>query len=132
VAATDLERRVIPNEVIVPATVVALVTRSIAAPGHAPVYVAATIAAFCIGFVVNLATRHGLGMGDVKLIAFIAAIAGPAVIGAVAVASLSIFPFAIGTVIRGGLSARKATLPFGPFLAFGALVIIVVPHAIGA
>ena len=46
-------------------------------------------------------------------------------------AFFSVFPFALGTLIRGGLAAGKSTLPFGPFLAFGGLVILIVPRLIG-
>lgn len=70
-------------------------------------------------------------MGDVKLVAFLGAGLGTGVIGAIALGCLSIFPFALGTLVRGGLAARKSTLPFGPFLAFGALVILIAPRLLG-
>jgi prepilin signal peptidase PulO-like enzyme (type II secretory pathway) len=44
------------------------------------------------------------------------------------IAFLSVFPIALITVMRGGLAARKTTLPFGPFLALGGLVILIIPH----
>ncbi len=46
------------------------------------------------------------------------------------IAFFSIFLVAVVTVIRGGLAARKTTLPFGPFLALGGLVMLIVPHLI--
>jgi prepilin signal peptidase PulO-like enzyme (type II secretory pathway) len=53
------------------------------------------------------------------------------VVGAVAIAFLSIFPFALATLIRGGLRARTTALPFGPFLALGALAILIGPQVAG-
>jgi prepilin signal peptidase PulO-like enzyme (type II secretory pathway) len=31
-------------------------------------------------------------------------------------------------LVRGGLAARKTTIPFGPFLALGALIVLFGPH----
>jgi prepilin signal peptidase PulO-like enzyme (type II secretory pathway) len=52
-------------------------------------------------------------------------------VGAITVACVAIFPVAVATLVRRGLAARKATLPFGPFLALGALVILIVPRLLG-
>jgi leader peptidase (prepilin peptidase)/N-methyltransferase len=76
----------------------------------------------------NLINRSLMGMGDVKLAVLLGAGLGWGVVGAVTVAFLSMFPVALGTLIRGGLAARKTTLPFGPFLALGGLVILIVSH----
>jgi prepilin signal peptidase PulO-like enzyme (type II secretory pathway) len=37
----------------------------------------------------------------------------------------------LAALIRGGLAARKAMLPFGPFLALGALTILIVSPLAG-
>jgi prepilin signal peptidase PulO-like enzyme (type II secretory pathway) len=131
VAATDLERRIIPNRIIVPATAAVLVARLALLPHDAGEFVIAALAAGFAFLVLNVMTRNGVGMGDVKLVAFLGAGLGTGVIGAIAVGCFSIFPFALGTLVRGGMAARKSTLPFGPFLAFGALVILIVPRLIG-
>jgi prepilin signal peptidase PulO-like enzyme (type II secretory pathway) len=47
------------------------------------------------------------------------------------IAFIAIFPLALAALIRGGLAARKATLPFGPFLALGGLAILIVPRILG-
>lgn len=130
-AASDLERRIIPNLVVVPATGVALVARIAANPHHSLEYVIAALAAGLVFLIPNLISASLMGMGDVKLAAFLGAGLGWGVIGACALGFVSIFPFALGTLIRGGPSARKTTLPFGPFLAFGALVILIVPRLFG-
>lgn len=131
VAATDLERRTIPNRIIVPATALVLIARLVLLPSNAGEFVMSALGAGCVFFVLNVITRNGVGMGDVKLVAFLGAGLGAGVVGAIALACVSIFPFAIGTLIRGGLAARKSTLPFGPFLAFGGLVILILPQLLG-
>jgi leader peptidase (prepilin peptidase) / N-methyltransferase len=130
-AATDLERRIIPNRIVLPATAVLLVARIATSSGRTSEFLIATFGAGVAFLLPNLVNRAAMGMGDVKLSAFLGAGLGWGVIGAVAVAFISIFPFAIGTLIRGGLAARKSTLPFGPFLALGALVILIVPRLVG-
>lgn len=131
VTATDLERRIIPNRVVLPATVIVLIAHIAATPARGAVCVVAAAGAGLAFLIPNLIGRSLMGMGDVKLAIFLGAGLGPSVVGAVTVAFLCVFPFALGTVIRGGLAARKSTLPFGPFLAFGALVILIVPRLVG-
>ena len=80
----------------------------------------------------NLFNRAAMGMGDVKLALFLGAALGWGVVGAIVIAFLSVFPIALGTLIRGGRAAGKSTLPFGPFLAFGGLVILIAARLIGA
>jgi len=131
VAATDLERRIIPNRVIVPALAVVLVARIATSPGETAKWTLAALGAGLLFLLPNLINSSAMGMGDVKLAAFLGAGLGTAVIGALLVASLSTFPFVAAKLMRGGLAARKSTLPFGPFLAFGGLVILIVPRLIG-
>jgi leader peptidase (prepilin peptidase)/N-methyltransferase len=131
VAATDLERRIIPNVVVLPATMLVLVARITIAPSRWAEWLGAAVGAALAFLLPNLINRSAMGMGDVKLAAFLGAGLGWGVIGAVVLAFFSIFPVAVGTLIRGGLAAGKSTLPFGPFLAFGGLVILIVPGLLG-
>jgi prepilin signal peptidase PulO-like enzyme (type II secretory pathway) len=55
----------------------------------------------------------------------IGAAVGPTAVGAITLGFLAIFPVALFVLIRGGLSARKAWLPFGPFLALGTLIMLI-------
>ncbi len=66
--------------------------------------------------------RQGLGLGDVKLMAMIAAFLGfwPAIL-AFFLGYVFIFPYAIALVIRKRAD-RTTPLPFGSFLAAGGLV----------
>jgi leader peptidase (prepilin peptidase)/N-methyltransferase len=76
----------------------------------------------------NLINASLMGMGDVKLMVLLGTGLGWGAVGAIMIGFLGAFPFALLTLIRGGVAARKATLPFGPFLALGGLVILIVPH----
>jgi leader peptidase (prepilin peptidase)/N-methyltransferase len=79
----------------------------------------------------TLLGRSWMGMGDVKLAMLIAIGLGWASIGALLVAFACVFPVALAILIRGGLAARKATIPFGPFLALGALIVLFAPQVTG-
>jgi leader peptidase (prepilin peptidase) / N-methyltransferase len=129
VAATDLERRIIPNRVILPALAVVLVARTATSPS--PRWLLAALGAGLFFLLPSLINSSAMGMGDVKLATFLGAGLGTAVIGALLLGLLCAVPFAVAKLLRGGLAARKSTLPFGPFLAFGGLVILIVPRLIG-
>jgi leader peptidase (prepilin peptidase) / N-methyltransferase len=131
VAATDIERRIIPNRVVLPATAIILFARIAFTPGRALECVLAATAAAAVFLATNLTSGNLMGMGDVKLALMLGAGLGWGVIGAVCLAFLGTFPFGLAVLARGGLAARSATLPFGPFLAFGALLIMLVPRLAG-
>jgi leader peptidase (prepilin peptidase) / N-methyltransferase len=130
IAATDIERRIIPNKIVLPAAAVVLIADLALLPARATEFALATVGAAAAFLLLKLINRGAIGMGDVKLALLLGAGLGSSVVGAVMIAFLAAFPFALATVIRGGLTARKTTLPFGPFLSFGALFVLIVPHLI--
>src|SRR5262245_40885802 len=121
-AAIDLEQRIIPNRIVVPAGVVVLVGNIAVEPHRWKEWTAAAVVSMLVALVVSLATRGGVGMGDVKLAFLLGAGLGWDVVGAVVVAMLATFVVGLAIIARRGLNARKETIPFGPFLALGALV----------
>lgn len=121
-AAIDLERRIIPNRIVLPAGAVVLLG-DVAAQSHRwKEWTIAALASFAVSLAVALATKGGVGMGDVKLAFLLGAGLGWGVAGAAVVAALATFVVSVGILARRGLSARKETIPFGPFLVLGALV----------
>ena len=120
VTVTDLERRIIPNRIIVPALGAALVVQTIREPSVEWVVSAAAAGAFFLAMA--LIYPAGLGMGDVKLAAFLGAWLGRDVAVALFVGSLLGAVAALAVVARRGSAGRKATLPYGPFLAVGGVV----------
>jgi prepilin signal peptidase PulO-like enzyme (type II secretory pathway) len=75
------------------------------------------------GFMLALWIIHppGMGLGDVKLAALMGAALGPSVIPALAVAFGGGTLLGLALLARMGLRARAVAVPFGPFLAAGAL-----------
>jgi leader peptidase (prepilin peptidase)/N-methyltransferase len=63
-----------------------------------------------------------MGMGDVKLAGAMGLYLGLAVIPALLVALLGGALAGLAIVLREGVAARKATVPFGVFLALGGIV----------
>jgi leader peptidase (prepilin peptidase)/N-methyltransferase len=127
-AAIDIERRIIPNRIVLPAAGIVLVARVAEFPDRGLEFAIAAIATALILLLPNLLNASAMGMGDVKLGLLLGAALGWGAIGAILVALLCVGPVAAAIVIRGGASARKATMPLGPFFAIGALVILIAPR----
>jgi leader peptidase (prepilin peptidase)/N-methyltransferase len=125
VALIDLERRIIPNKILAPAAVVAVVLLAVFDAGALPEHLIAGAAAGSFFLLAALAHPRGMGMGDVKLAAVMGLYLGRAV--APAVLAALVLGIVVGAVIigrRGIAGARKTGVPFGPFLALGGLVAI--------
>src|SRR5262249_33476116 len=87
--------------------------------------------AFAFFFLAALAYPAGMGMGDVKLAGVLGLYLGRDVAVAIAAALLLALAVGIGIMIRKGVAAgRKTALPFGPFLAVGAVIAILVGPAL--
>jgi leader peptidase (prepilin peptidase)/N-methyltransferase len=69
-------------------------------------------------------------MGDVKLAAAMGIFLGVEVIPAMLIALLAGSAVGIAMIVRDGAAARKRAIPFGPFLAFGGVVALLVGHAL--
>jgi leader peptidase (prepilin peptidase)/N-methyltransferase len=121
-AAIDLERRIIPNRIVVPAAMLILIAQIALNPDRALEWTAAALGAALFLFLPLLVYPNGMGMGDVKLALLLGVGLGWAIVPALVVGLLAAFVVALVVLARGGLAARKTALPFGPFLALGALV----------
>jgi leader peptidase (prepilin peptidase)/N-methyltransferase len=124
VSAVDLDRRLIPNAIVLPALVICLAAQIALFPEHWLEWVLASLFAALALFVPLLIVPTGMGMGDVKLAALMGAVLGTSVVAALFVGVLAGGLFAVGLLIRKGAAARKQTIAYGPFLAFGALVVL--------
>jgi len=127
-SAIDIQRGIIPNRIVLPAAAIVLVAQLALFPGQASEWVLAAILSAFVLMVPQLLGRSWMGMGDVKLALLLGATLGWGVLGAVLIAFLLTFPVAVAVLIRGGIAARKTTIPLGPFLALGALIVLFVPH----
>lgn len=122
VTLTDLERRIIPNKVLIVGAVLCLV---IAIPTDLDGLPERVIAAAGVGglfFLVALAYPAGMGLGDVKLAATMGLFLGRAVAPAILTALLAGSIVGLALMARHGSGARRMAIPFGPFLALGGVV----------
>jgi leader peptidase (prepilin peptidase) / N-methyltransferase len=121
ISAIDIERRIIPNRIVLPAIAVVLGIQVIFYPEHALEWVLAALGAGLFFLLPLLVYPSGLGLGDVKLAVLLGAALGLDVMGALLIGLLAGAVVAGLILFRGGTAARKTAIPFGPFLAFGAL-----------
>ena len=120
VTATDLEQRIVPNRIVVPATAAALVAQTVRDPGFE--WALACLAGGGVLFLAALAYPAGMGMGDVKLAAFLGAWIGWGVFVALFVAIIAALLPALVILARHGRAGRKMGIPFAPFLALGGVI----------
>jgi leader peptidase (prepilin peptidase)/N-methyltransferase len=120
-SAIDIERRILPNVILLPATAVLLVAQVAVAPERALEFVVSGFGAALFLLLLVVVNPKGMGMGDVKLALFLGIGLGSAVGFALLTAALAAAVFSLGLLLYHGATARKMAIPFGPFLAFGAI-----------
>jgi leader peptidase (prepilin peptidase) / N-methyltransferase len=119
----DLEHRLLPNRITGPAAAALLVAALALDPGGVPERLAAAAAAGGVFLLAALAHPRGMGMGDVKLAAVLGLALGREVAAALFVALLAGTLVGLAVIARkGAREGRKTAVPFGPFLALGAVV----------
>jgi leader peptidase (prepilin peptidase)/N-methyltransferase len=131
IALIDLEHRIIPNKITLPAAVAAIGIGLLTRPSGVPEQLISGAAAGGFLLMFALAYPRGMGMGDVKLAAVLGLFLGRSVAVAVLVGVLA--GTLVGTAIMARLGVaegRKTAVPFGPFLAFGGLVALIVGPSI--
>lgn len=128
ITRTDLEHRLIPNRIVVPAGVILLVARTIDDPSV--VWLLCGLGAGLFLFVFAVVYPSGIGMGDVKLAAAMGVALGTSVAVALFLGFVAAFVPALVLLLRRGRSALKQGIPLGPFLAFGGVVALFAGAAI--
>jgi len=128
VAATDLTHRIIPNRIVLPATVVVLAGQTALEPR--PEWALAALGAALFLFVAAVAYPAGMGMGDVKLALLMGAALGRTVPVALMLGMIAALVPSVVLVARHGARARKMAIPFAPFLALGSVVALFAGHAL--
>ena len=120
VSATDLEYRIIPNRIVLPAAAIVLVANTALHPS--PEWAIAALGASGFLFAAALAYPKGMGMGDVKLALLMGAALGRTVPVALMIGMVAALVPGIWLLARHGQAGRKMGIPFGPFLALGSVV----------
>jgi leader peptidase (prepilin peptidase) / N-methyltransferase len=127
IALIDLEHRIIPNRLTLIGAVLAIVLGTALDPAGEPARLIAGAAAGGFLLIAVLAYPGGMGMGDVKLAAMMGLFLGSAVAPALLIALVTGTVLGVAIIARKGAQAgRKTAVPFGPFLALGAVVAVFV------
>ena len=131
-SAVDLERQIIPNRLVYGTLVVMVPLFVVAAAvddrwGLLARAAIAGAVAFVAFLVVHLAVPRGMGFGDVRLAGVIGFATGWLGLGHAFVGFFTAFVLGavvgIGAMVVSG-AGRKTRIPFGPFLAAGAVVTV--------
>jgi leader peptidase (prepilin peptidase) / N-methyltransferase len=119
----DLDHRIIPNTLTLLGAVLAVALVAALKTDDLVEHLISAAAAGGFLLIAAIVKPGGMGMGDVKLAGmmglFLGRAVGPAMFAALIAGSL------LGAMImarRGTKEGRKATIPFGPWLAFGGLI----------
>lgn len=115
----DMNHRIVPNRIVVPAAGVVLVVHTAIDPSLA--WLAWALIASGGLFLVVLAYPKGLGMGDVKLALLLGGMLGASVTVALMLGLFAALVPAAVLASRHRASARKMGVPLVPFLSFGAI-----------
>jgi leader peptidase (prepilin peptidase)/N-methyltransferase len=124
-ALIDLEHRIIPNRITALGAVLALLIGVVLDPAGEPERLIGGAAAGGFLLLAALAYPGGMGMGDVKLAGVMGLFLGAPVAAAILIALVSgVLVGALVIARKGTRVGRKTAVPFGPFLALGALVAV--------
>jgi leader peptidase (prepilin peptidase) / N-methyltransferase len=129
----DLDRRLILNAITLPASIAAVVAAVVLDAGFVPEQLISGVAAGGAFLLTALLYPRGMGMGDVKLAGMLGLYLGRAVAPAIFIALVA--GVLVGAVIiarQGAREGRKTAVPFGPFLALGAIVALFAGDALVA
>jgi len=121
-AAIDLKHRIIPDAINLPGAVLVYATAVAAQPDRWAELLIGGLAGLLFLGAAWVVSPKGMGLGDVKMVLMIGLALGKFVgVALFAAFCLSLVP-SLGLLLVKGLRARKIGFPFGPFLAFGAIV----------
>jgi len=123
VSVTDLEYRIVPNRVVLPAAAAVLALNTLRDP--IPEWILAALAVSLVLFLAALVNPEGMGMGDVKLAFLIGAALGWSAAIALVVGIAAAFVPALVLLVAG--RGRHATMAFAPYLALGTIVALFAP-----
>ena len=124
VSAVDVEHRVVPNRIVLPAAGAVLLAQTLLHPS--PEWALGALAAAGFLFAAAVVYPAGMGMGDVKLALLMGAALGKAVLVALVLGMTAALIPGLYLLARHGSSARKTGIPFAPFLALGSVLALFV------
>jgi leader peptidase (prepilin peptidase)/N-methyltransferase len=120
ISATDVERLIVPNRIVLPASAAVLALQLVREPSLE--WPLAGLGAALFLFLAALAYPRGMGMGDVKLALLLGVGVGRAVPVALFAGMLAALVPSAVLLVRHGAAARKLKIPFAPFLSLGGVL----------
>ena len=121
-AAIDAKHRLLPNAIILPATLAVGLILAASTPGDFLSHLAAGAALGGFFFIFGTIFAGSIGMGDAKLGFLLGLVLGAQTFGAALIAFAGLLVAALYVLATRGASARKDAIPFGPFLALGGIL----------
>ena len=121
-AVIDLRHRLLPNAIVLPASVAIGLIVAVSTPGAFLAHFLAGLALGGFFFAFAAFFPGSLGMGDAKLGFLLGLALGAKTLGATLIAFAGLLVAALYILATRGASARKDSIPFGPFLALGGIL----------
>jgi leader peptidase (prepilin peptidase) / N-methyltransferase len=122
IAAVDFRSRRIPNAIVGPVGLAAVVLRVVFARPELPSTLLAGTVIFALFLGLAIVARGGFGMGDVKLAGLLGLLLGTTAVPALLIGTLAGAVASVAVLI--GSRSRRAAFAYGPYLCFGAAVVI--------
>jgi leader peptidase (prepilin peptidase)/N-methyltransferase len=123
-AAVDLRARVLPNRIVWPAIAGTLAWQLAFFGDRWAEWLIAGAGAAALMLLPSLVRPGAVGMGDVKLAILLGVALGADVLTALTVGFVGGAVAAAAMLVRQGGAARGGAIPYGPFLALGAAVVL--------
>lgn len=121
-AVIDAKHKLLPNAIILPASLAIGLIVAASTPGSFLWHLAAGAALGGFFFIFGTIFAGSLGMGDAKLGFLIGLALGSQTFGAALIAFAGLLIAALYVLATRGTAARKDAIPFGPFLALGGIL----------
>ena len=123
-SAIDIASRIVPNAIVLPAAAVVLLAHVAADRDRWLEWVLASVGTAGFLFVAAVVGRGSIGMGDVKLGLLLGATLGYDVYTALMVGTTAAACYGLMLIARHGRESLRTTIPYVPFLALGAAVVV--------
>ncbi|MED0676400.1 prepilin peptidase [Aneurinibacillus thermoaerophilus] len=123
ITVSDLAYRIIPDKVLLPFFLVFLVLRFFIHPDETYLsHLIGMVLGFTIFYIIAIVSGNGIGGGDIKLFAVVGLFLGyPLLLLTILLSTFfGAFYGVLLMIFRG--AGRKTKVPFGPFIALGALL----------
>ncbi|MFH0916221.1 MAG: prepilin peptidase [bacterium] len=129
IAFIDYDHMIIPNRIVIPGALVGLMASVAIHPQGWWVYIAGSLGAGTFMFLLAMLWPGGMGPGDIKMALFMGAVLGAYVL--VALFAAFFFGSLAGVfMLAVQKRSRKEKIPFGPYLALGAVLATLVGESL--